>query len=222
MHRYFGLAFLFTLTFGCSSLLNPHYPRYGWIVDQGQDPYDQGIKLTIPANAPSISQRFKPLSENLNPGVNERDWDSHGGIDILGRIGDPVIAAGDGQVIGSKRTIFSGNQIVIDHGFDGHHRRLLTLYAHLNKRHVKEGERVVQGQQIGDLGKTGLLAEFPHLHYTVYETQGGARPRQRKGMNPHLFWADGVGNITCYALKRRFDGRAFRFTYPVPCRETDS
>ncbi len=217
LHRFFTFVILFVLTSGCSSLLDPHYPPYGWIVHQGQDPHDQGIKLTIPANAPSIRQRFE-ASENLEPDTKETKAAFHQGIDIVGRIGDRVIAVGNGQVISSKRTMLAGNLIVIDHGLDEYHRRILTLYAHLSGRHVKKGERVVQGQQIGDLGKTGLLAHSPHLHYAVFEAQGGGPFQQWKRMNPHLFWADGVGNITCYDPKRWFDGHRFRFTYPVLCR----
>jgi len=217
VRRSFPFVILFVLTSGCSSLPDPHYPAYGWIVDQGQDPHGQGIKLTIPAHAPSISQRFEP-SENLERGARGTKPAFHQGIDIVGRIGDQVIAVGNGQVISSKRTMLAGNTIIIDHGLDAYHRRILTAYAHLNGRHVKKGERVVQGQQIGDLGKTGLLAHSPHLHYAVFEAQGRGPFQQRKGLNPHLFWANGVGNITCYDPKRRFDAQPFRFTYPVLCR----
>ncbi|TMS64357.1 M23 family metallopeptidase, partial [Pseudoalteromonas sp. S1941] len=40
----------------------------------------------------------------------------------------------------------------------------LTKYLHLNKRAVKTGQKVTQGQKIGTVGSTGRVTG-PHLHY---------------------------------------------------------
>ena len=54
-----------------------------------------------------------------------------------------------------------GNVIEIDHG-----NGFKTKYAHLNKMYVKQGDRVLQGQAIGEVGSTGR-STGPHLHYEV-------------------------------------------------------
>ena len=85
----------------------------------------------------------------------------HAGIDLGGKVGDPVYAAADGKVIESSRDRTQGNYIVIDHG-----RGIKTRYLHLSKRHVDAGDYVEKGQRIGDLGSTGR-STGPHLHYEV-------------------------------------------------------
>ena len=54
-----------------------------------------------------------------------------------------------------------GNYIEIDHG-NGYK----TAYAHLSRRHVKVGDRVIRGQKIGQVGNTGK-STAPHLHYEI-------------------------------------------------------
>lgn len=85
----------------------------------------------------------------------------HAGIDLGGKVGDPVYAAADGKVIESGKDRTKGNYIVIDHG-----RGIKTRYFHLNKRHVSVGDKVQKGQRIADLGNTGR-STGPHLHYEV-------------------------------------------------------
>jgi murein DD-endopeptidase MepM/ murein hydrolase activator NlpD len=54
-----------------------------------------------------------------------------------------------------------GNIVRLDHGFG-----VETLYGHLAKSLVKEGQRVNRGDVVGLVGSTGL-ATGPHLHYMV-------------------------------------------------------
>jgi murein DD-endopeptidase MepM/ murein hydrolase activator NlpD len=64
-------------------------------------------------------------------------------------------------VILARPLFFEGNCVVIDHG-----QGLLTLYLHLSKFLVKEGDDVEKGQPIGLSGGTGR-ATGPHLHLAV-------------------------------------------------------
>jgi murein DD-endopeptidase MepM/ murein hydrolase activator NlpD len=64
-------------------------------------------------------------------------------------------------VLLAQPLFFEGNCIVIDHG-----QGLLTLYLHLSKFLVKQGEVVTKGQKIGLSGGTGR-ATGPHLHLAV-------------------------------------------------------
>lgn len=90
----------------------------------------------------------------------------HNGIDLLAEIGTPVRAARSGIVTVSKdQPKGMGTYVVI-----AHWGRLTTLYGHLSRVYVKEGQFVRQGETIGAVGKTGnanYQSIRPHLHFEV-------------------------------------------------------
>jgi len=86
---------------------------------------------------------------------------THQGLDFRAPSGTPVAAVNSGRVILARPLFFEGNCVVIDHG-----QGLLTLYLHLSKFSVKEGDDVDKGQPIGLSGGTGR-ATGPHLHLAV-------------------------------------------------------
>ncbi|MBI5126411.1 MAG: M23 family metallopeptidase [Candidatus Taylorbacteria bacterium] len=86
---------------------------------------------------------------------------AHKGTDFRAAEGTSVIAMNDGVVRLAREFRAYGNLIAIDHG-----QGIVTLYLHLSKIKVREGERVVRGQEIGLSGKTGY-AEGAHLHISV-------------------------------------------------------
>jgi murein DD-endopeptidase MepM/ murein hydrolase activator NlpD len=85
----------------------------------------------------------------------------HEGVDFDATYNDPVWAAHSGVVETASYSKGFGRYIVINHG-DG----FTTLYAHLNSRNVRSGEKVQQGQTIGEVGSSGL-STGPHLHFEV-------------------------------------------------------
>ena len=85
----------------------------------------------------------------------------HQGLDYAVPEGTPVAALNNGTVVLAQPLFFEGNCVVLDHG-----QGLLTLYLHLSKIEVKEGEHIVSGQKIGLSGGTGR-ATGPHLHVAV-------------------------------------------------------
>ncbi|MEM7092860.1 MAG: peptidoglycan DD-metalloendopeptidase family protein [Actinomycetota bacterium] len=85
----------------------------------------------------------------------------HGGLDIGGRMGQPIWAAKEGVVILAGVNGGYGNTIVIDHG-----NGFLTLYGHQSTFEVRKGDYVETGQHIGNVGSTGL-STGPHLHFEV-------------------------------------------------------
>ena len=86
----------------------------------------------------------------------------HRGIDFTAPRGTAIQATGNGIVKRvQKRKSGYGNNVIIDHGFG-----YTTLYAHMSEVHVKKGEKVNKGQQIGKIGSTGT-STAPHLHYEV-------------------------------------------------------
>jgi len=86
---------------------------------------------------------------------------THQGLDFHAPTGTPVAAVNRGKVLLARPLFFEGNCVVLDHG-----QGLLSLYLHLSKFLVKEGDEVVKGQQIGLSGATGR-ATGPHLHLAV-------------------------------------------------------
>ncbi len=86
---------------------------------------------------------------------------THQGLDFRVPSGTSVAAVNSGRVILAQPLFFEGNCVVIDHG-----QGLLTLYLHLSKFLVKEGDDVKKGQPIGLSGGTGR-ATGPHLHLAV-------------------------------------------------------
>jgi murein DD-endopeptidase MepM/ murein hydrolase activator NlpD len=86
----------------------------------------------------------------------------HDGIDIITDRGTPVHATGDGKIefVGYRGGY--GLCIEINHGF-GYE----SVYAHLSKAMVKNGQSVKRGDVIALTGSTGL-ATGPHLHYEVH------------------------------------------------------
>ena len=85
----------------------------------------------------------------------------HNGIDIPAPAGTPIIAAYDGQVAWSYYNWSAGNWVGIDHG-----NGVYTVYMHMSKMLVTEGQYVKQGDVIGLVGTTGS-STGNHLHFAV-------------------------------------------------------
>jgi murein DD-endopeptidase MepM/ murein hydrolase activator NlpD len=85
----------------------------------------------------------------------------HQGLDYAVPSGTAVSALNRGIVLLARPLFFEGNCVVLDHG-----QGLLSLYMHLSKLEVKEGDQVAKGQEIALSGGTGR-ATGPHLHIAV-------------------------------------------------------
>lgn len=86
----------------------------------------------------------------------------HNGIDIANQPGTPIVAAMSGTVHTAGYNGNYGRYLILRHA-DGYQ----TLYAHLNKVLVAEGERVRQGQRVGEMGNTGYNSAF-NLHFSIF------------------------------------------------------
>jgi lipoprotein NlpD len=83
------------------------------------------------------------------------------GLDIAGRLGQPIIAAAAGKVVYSGSGLIGyGNLIIVKHN-DSY----LSAYAHGDKLLVKEGEWVKAGQPIAEMGRTGT--DRVMLHFEI-------------------------------------------------------
>ncbi len=96
-----------------------------------------------------------------NPFTGIRQF--HNGLDIVGPVNSKIKAAMDGRVAETGYSAVFGNFVILTHP-EGYQ----TLYAHLNKITVKQGESVRQGGSVGLLGSTGY-STGPHLHFGVFK-----------------------------------------------------
>ncbi len=86
----------------------------------------------------------------------------HLGVDLGAPTGTPVRAVADGVVTFAGWAGGYGNHIALQHAGPN-----ATGYSHLSVIRVKKGEKVHQGDLIGNVGMTGL-ATGPHLHYEFF------------------------------------------------------
>ena len=85
----------------------------------------------------------------------------HSGADFRAGTGTPIKAPNDGVVVLATNLYFSGNVVIIDHGWG-----LYSYFAHLSAIDVAEGDRVRRGMVVGKVGATGRVTGA-HLHWTV-------------------------------------------------------
>ncbi len=103
-----------------------------------------------------VTSGFGP---RISPFTEKPAW--HDGLDIGAPPNAPVQAPAQGRVTAIGFDPKLGNIVRLDHGFG-----VETLYGHLAKSLVKEGQRVNRGDVVGLVGSSGL-ATGPHLHYMV-------------------------------------------------------
>ncbi len=122
---------------------------------------DKDFFASIPALKPTEGfYTTKGFGMRMHPVLGI--FKQHNGLDIVNDVGAPIYASGNGVVeFAGQSGGGYGHLIIINHGYD-----YQTLYAHLSKIVVKEGERVKRGDLIAESGKTGLVTG-PHLHYEV-------------------------------------------------------
>lgn len=103
-----------------------------------------------------VTSGFGP---RVSPFTEKPAW--HDGLDIGASPNAPVQAPALGRVITVAFDSKMGNMLKLDHGYG-----IETVYGHLAKSLVKEGQRVKRGDVVALVGSTGL-STGPHLHYMV-------------------------------------------------------
>jgi lipoprotein NlpD len=106
---------------------------------------EPGIRLSWPAKG-KVTTEFNETNK---------------GIDIAGKVGEPVLAAADGKVVYAGNSLRGyGNLVIVKHD-----NTYLTAYAHNSKLLVKEGDSVRKGQKIAEMGDTDTNS--PKLHFEL-------------------------------------------------------
>lgn len=105
----------------------------------------------------------------------------HSGVDVAAGAGAPVVAPADGVVVLAGPPAFSleGNLVIVAHGMG-----LSSAFLHLSRADVRPGQRVVRGQAIGAVGRTGR-ATGPHLHWGMKWKDARIDPQMLAGPMPN-------------------------------------
>ena len=88
-------------------------------------------------------------------------WKAHLGVDYGAATGTPVRSVGEGLVGFAGEQNGFGKVVIVKHNSTDE-----TVYAHLSRIEVRQGQRIAQGQHLGAVGSTGW-ATGPHLHFEV-------------------------------------------------------
>jgi hypothetical protein len=131
-----------------------------------------------PVRAFSQYQELELITEKLatNPvpdtiGISQGYSVFHRGIDFRAPKGSPVYPMMNGNVIHVISLGYGyGRHIIIDHG-----NGITTLYAHLGRIFVEEGEDVTKEIEIAEVGLTGRTTGY-HLHFEVRENMNSVNP----------------------------------------------
>jgi murein DD-endopeptidase MepM/ murein hydrolase activator NlpD len=95
----------------------------------------------------------------------------HSGLDIAAQMSTPVKAPATATVVFAGAGGEYGNCVILDHG-----NEVKSLYGHLSKINVRQGQRIERGTIIAFTGNTGR-SSGPHLHYEVHVKGQAVNPR---------------------------------------------
>lgn len=113
------------------------------------------LVLDIPSRGP-LTARF-----GLRRVLNGEERAPHAGLDVGAPTGTPVRAASAGRVLNTGDYFYAGKTVFVDHG-----QGFITVYLHLSRIDVAQGDVVERGALLGAVGATGLVTG-PHLHWGV-------------------------------------------------------
>jgi murein DD-endopeptidase MepM/ murein hydrolase activator NlpD len=140
----------------------------------GQAPQPTAPSTPAPTDA-QISQMGKgrfiwPITGAILSDFGAKPGGQHNdGIDIQAELGAAVRASADGEVVYAGDQVPGFGKLVLIQHADGWN----TVYAYLSRIDVKNHEKVIQGQQIGQAGATGGVSE-PQLHFEARYTPSPA------------------------------------------------
>jgi len=211
-------------TFGCKKA--PDELRYGIFHPDGNWPTNgQTFYQPIPLTSRRGVSVCADYAKTTDAKGYIREMGRHPGIDFCGHTGTNILAAARGRVqdyttpaggLGLK--ICHEPRLVLDEYLSqddpnyglGKELLVCTAYEHLSQKMPAFGI-VERGDIIGKMGRTGNYAgPLVHLHFEVLWGINHT--------NPHLFWAGGPGDMTCFDPDAEYPRHTLKLTLPVPCK----
>lgn len=122
-----------------------------------QSQLDSPTQPSVAVEGPDSVAWMWPASGRVLAGFSEA---TNKGVDIVGKIGDPVYASASGRVVFSGTARGYGKLVIIKHN-----ETYLSAYAHNSNVLVKEGQNVVRGQKIAEIGNTD--SPQAKLHFEI-------------------------------------------------------
>lgn len=101
---------------------------------------------------------------------NDKPRKPHSGIDIAAPEGTDILMPLSGVVTDTGNYYFNGNTVFLDHG-----QGMISMFCHMSKISVMEGESLARGQKVGEVGMTGRVTG-PHLHWSLSLNQNRVDP----------------------------------------------
>ena len=114
----------------------------------------------------ATSTFIKPIEGTISSKYGQREPTTstvpknHTGVDIAANLGTKIKSATAGEVVIASEEGDYGKHLKIQIG------NVSIIYAHCNNLYVKQGDQVVQGQEIAEVGSTGN-STGPHLHFEI-------------------------------------------------------
>ncbi len=129
-------------------------------VETPRQPESSRVEKPVGASGDDESMEWAwPTQGKVSAGFSETGGSK--GVDILGQAGQPVLAAAPGKVVYSGSGLRGYGKLVIIK----HNKTYLSAYAHNSQILVKEGQDVVKGQKIAEMGNTDT--DKTKLHFEI-------------------------------------------------------
>ena len=123
----------------------------------------------MPSRWPVRGAVNSDFGSRLSPWTREAEF--HSGLDISADRGTPVRAPAPGTVLFAGAQNEFGLTVILEHGHE-----IRSLYGHLSKLQVTQGQKVERGQVVAMTGNTGK-SSGPHLHYEIMVKGQSVNPR---------------------------------------------
>ena len=102
---------------------------------------------------------------------NKKEGKAHNGLDIAAKKGTTIVAPSSGSVLLTGNYFYNGKFVFLDHG-----RGLKSIFIHMNKINVSQGQIIKKGEKIGEVGSTGK-STGAHLHWSLILNETYVNPK---------------------------------------------
>ena len=145
-------------------------------------PIDQSIAANVQTVNIEIPLETRKSFANVLPaytGISQGFHRGHAGIDLTAPLGSAIYPIKEGVVIKVQYLKYDyGRAVWIDNGND-----TISLYGHMGKIFVNEGDKVTIDKPIGEVGLTGRTTG-PHLHMEVIKNKSNINPQPYLALGP--------------------------------------